>query len=166
MIPDARAFLLQHWQQEHQNLTGVPEEASEKNSDHEKSIISVLMKLARFDPCAVTHMKSCITEVFKTELKPLHLESVSSNFKLICSALPCDLQLCSPEKKTNNKTKTIKNNLVYLAARNTYFCCKWITNTTNLWHGDLNYACLSPTDVFTVLLTMLIVPEVLSFLSN
>lgn len=50
----------------------------------------------------------------------------------------------------------------------TPFYSKWFTNTPeeNLWPGDLNYACWSPTDIFTVLQSMLIVPTVLSFLSN
>jgi len=47
-------------------------------------------------------------------------------------------------------------------------CSKWFTNTAeeNLCPGDLDYTCQSPTDVFTVLLSMPIVPVVLSFLSN
>lgn len=78
-------------------------------------------------------------------------------------------QMKSDSKEEITKQKQItKQNKKPQTGTGTPFCSKWFANTPeeNLWPGDLNYACWSPTDIFTVQQSMLIVPTVLSFLSN
>lgn len=72
------------------------------------------------------------------------------------------------QMKSDSKEEFTKQNQILKTCTGTSFCSKWFTNTAeeNLWPGELNYACRSSADVFTVLLPILIVPAVLSFLSN